>query len=92
MTSGEGRSTPQGKHDLGSNEHYGSSEQVFELWVDNKKIAEGPREECEAEKNRFAMDFRIPYEKFTLTESGKAERYSWYELDGRKFIDLAGVE
>ena len=83
---------PQGKNYLGSNEHYGSSEQIFELWVDNKKIEKGSREECEAEKNRFAMDFRIPYEKFTLTESGKAERYSWYELDGRKFIDLAGVE
>ena len=92
MKKREAATAPQGKHYLGSNEHYGSSEQVFELWVDNKKIAEGPKEECEAEKNRFARDFRIPYEKFTLTESGKTERYSWSELDGRKFIDLAGVE
>lgn len=92
MKNGEGRSTPQGKHNFGSNEHYVSSEQVFELWVGNRKIAEGSREECEVEKNRFAMDFRIPYEKFTLTESGKVERYYWSELDGRKFIDFEGVK
>ena len=66
MKNGEGRSTPQGKNYLGSNEHYGSSEQIFELWVDNKKIGKGSREECEAVRVRFARDFHIPSEKFTL--------------------------
>lgn len=92
MKNGEGPSTPQGKHKLGSNEHYGSSEQIFELWVDNSKIAEGSQDECEKEKIRFARDFRIPYEKFTMAPVNSLQQFSWTELDGRKFIDLARVQ
>ena len=91
MEKGEGPSTPQGKYNHCSNEHYGSSGEIFELWVDNRKIAEGSQAECEKEKIRFARDFRIPYEKFTMAPAESLPQLSWTELDGRKFIDLAGV-
>ena len=92
MKNGEGPSTPQGKYNQGSNERYASSGQIFELWVDNRKIAEGSQAECEKEKIRFARDFRIPYEKFTMIPVNSLQQFSWTELDGRKFIDLAEVQ
>ena len=92
MKMGGGPSTPQGKYNQGSNERYASSGQIFELWVDNRKIAEGSQDECEKEKTRFARDFRIPYEKFTMAPAESLPQLSWTELDGRRFIDLAGVQ
>lgn len=66
MKMGKAATAPQGSNSLGDDKFFGTPDEIFELWVDNKRIARGTRRECQEEMRLFSSTFRVPYEKFTV--------------------------
>lgn len=90
MKNGEAATAPQGRNSVGANLVLDSPDgDNFDLWVDNREIFSGTEIECEHYKDTFAAEFGIPHEKFTLVKRKPAV---WALLDGRRFIDMNGVQ
>lgn len=91
MKNGEAATAPQGRNSLEANLVLLSPGEVFDLWVDNRRVFSGTRIECEHFKDSFADEFGIPDEKFTFGKVEQKKGPKWVELSGRKFIDLGEV-